>query len=78
MNWRTTSGPITIGFLKGKSAIFVAHKFAHRPKNATGQSFWARGYCVSTVGYNEQAIRRYIQDQEKAQQIAEQQSLFKR
>ena len=67
-----------VGFLKGKSAIHIAHRFALKPGNATGKSFWARGYNVSTVGYNEQAIRQYIRDQEKAQQNAEQQTLFKR
>ena len=30
-----------------------------------GRSFWSRGYCVSTVGLDEELIRRYIQDQEK-------------
>lgn len=65
------------GFLKGKSAIYIAHRFARKPGNATGQSFWARGYCASTVGYNEVIIRQYIRDQEKSQQNAEQQLLFK-
>ena len=67
-----------VGFLKGKSAIWIAHRFARKPGNATGQSFWARGYHVSTVGYNEEIIRQYIRDQEKSQRNAEQQSLFKR
>ena len=67
-----------VGFIKGKSAIHIAHKFARRPGNATGKSFWARGYNVSTVGYNEEVIRQYIRDQEKAQQVAEQWSLFKK
>lgn len=73
-----TLGGHIVGFLKGKSAIYIAHRYARRPGNATGQSFWARGYDVSTVGYNEQAIRQYIRDQEKAQLNAEQQTLFKR
>lgn len=47
-----------VGFLKGKSAIYMAHRFARKPGNATGQSFWARGYCASTVGYNEAIIRQ--------------------
>jgi putative transposase len=47
-----------IGFLKGKSAIL-------KTKRATGLHFWARGYCVSTVGLDEEAVRRYIRDQEK-------------
>jgi putative transposase len=30
-----------------------------------GREFWARGYCVSTVGLNEEQIRQYIREQEK-------------
>ena len=30
-----------------------------------GRSFWARGYCVSTVGLDEAEIRRSIREQEK-------------
>ena len=36
-----------------------------RPRNFVGQHFWARGYFVSTVGRDEQAIRTYIQEQER-------------
>ena len=34
-----------------------------RRKNFTGQSFWARGYHVSTVGRDEAMIREYIKNQ---------------
>ena len=54
----------TIGFLKGKSAVRI-HRELLGHKRMTGLSFWARGYCVSTVGLDEGAIRRYIQAQEK-------------
>ena len=51
------------GFLKGKSAIRLHREFAgHR---TTGKHFWIRGYCVSTVGLDEEQIRRYIREQEK-------------
>ena len=53
-----------IGYIKGKSAIHIAREFAGRPRNFVGQHFWARGYFVSTVGRDAQAIRTYIQDQE--------------
>ena len=53
-----------IGYIKGKNAIHIAREFAGRPRNFVGQHFWARGYFVSTVGRDEQAIRTYIQDQE--------------
>jgi putative transposase len=53
-----------IGFLKGKSAIAIARRFEGRERNFTGASFWARGYAVSTVGFEEEQVRRYIQEQE--------------
>src|ERR1044071_3677920 len=61
-----------MGFVKGKSAIHVARVYAGRRKNYVGQHFWARGYWVSTVGKNEAAVRRYIQEQEKEDQRLEQ------
>ena len=54
-----------MGYVKGKSAIHIARVYAGRRRNFVGQNFWARGYWVSTVGKNEAAVRRYIQDQEK-------------
>ena len=54
-----------IGYIKGKSAIHIAREFAGRPRNFVGQHFWARGYCVSTGGRDERAIRAYIQEQER-------------
>jgi putative transposase len=50
---------------KAKSAIQVARTFQGRKKNFVGQHFWARGYYVSTVGKDEDAVREYIQKQEK-------------
>ena len=52
-----------IGFLKGKSAIAIARKFAGKAKNFSGENFWARGYAVSTVGFELEVIRKYIQEQ---------------
>ena len=54
-----------IGFIKGKSAIAIALTYMGRRKNFTGQSFWARGYYVSMVGRDEEAVRNYIKYQEK-------------
>jgi putative transposase len=53
-----------IGYLKGKSAIAVARQFGGRQRNFNGERFWARGYAVSTVGFEKDQVRRYIQDQE--------------
>ena len=55
----------TIGFIKGKSAIHIARAYVGKRKNFRGQSFWARGYFVSTVGRDEETIRNYIVRQEK-------------
>ena len=54
----------TVGFLKGKSAIKIHREYLGRKQSFTGFHFWARGYCVSTVGLEEQVIREYIQKQE--------------
>lgn len=53
-----------IGFIKGKSAIWIA-RMCSRQKNFIGQNFWARGYCVSTIGLNEETVREYIKRQEE-------------
>ena len=49
-----------IGYIKGKSAIQIARNYMGRRRNFTGLQFWARGYHVSTVGRDEQAVREYI------------------
>jgi len=54
-----------IGFIKGKSAIHLARVYGERKRNFVGQSFWARGYFVSTVGCDEETIRQYIRAQEE-------------
>jgi putative transposase len=54
-----------MGFIKGKSAIHIARVYAGRRRSFVGQHFWARGYWVSTVGRDEEAVRRYIREQEK-------------
>ena len=54
-----------IGFVKGKSAIAIARKFSGKERNFTGEHFWARGYAVSTVGFETEAIRTYIKNQEE-------------
>jgi putative transposase len=64
-----------MGYIKGKSAIHIARVYAGRRRNFVGQHFWARGYWVSTVGKNEAAVRRYIQEQEKEDKRLEQMEL---
>src|SRR5215471_18870186 len=54
-----------IGFLKGKSAIAMA-RLCGKEQNFTGEHFWARGYAVSTVGFELEQVRKYIREQETA------------
>ena len=64
-----------VGFLKGKSAIHVARTFGARRRNFVGQHFWARGYYVSTVGKDEEAVRKYIKEQDVADRRLDQLNL---
>ena len=54
-----------LGFMKGKSAVRIHRKAGY--KKVTGMHFWSRGYCVSTVGLDEEAIIREQEKQEKDQ-----------
>ena len=54
-----------IGFLKGKSAIAIA-RMCGKERNVSGEHFWARGYAVSTVGFELEQVRKYIREQELA------------
>ena len=65
-----------VGYIKGKSAIAIARNYMGK-HTASGQQFWARGYYVSTVGRNEEMIKRYIQEQEKEDKRLDQLALFK-
>ena len=62
----------TVGFLKGKSAIRIHRECLGRKRNFTGLHFWAKGYCVSTVGLDEQTIVQYIRTQEAEEKRLEQ------
>ncbi len=54
-----------VGYIKGKSAIAVARQFGNKKKNFNGERLWARGYAVSTVGFEEATITNYIKHQER-------------
>jgi len=53
----------TVGFLKGKSAVRI-HRELLKEKRMTGLHFWATGYWVSTVGRDEEAVRKYVREQD--------------
>lgn len=63
---------MAIGFLKGKSAVRIHRQVLKTKGTLFGRRFWARGYCVSTVGLDENQIRQYVRDQEKLQKDREQ------
>jgi putative transposase len=54
-----------VGYIKGKSAIAVARQFGGRQRNFNGERLWARGYAVSTVGFEKAKIAAYIRHQEQ-------------
>jgi putative transposase len=64
-----------VGYMKGKSAIWVA-RTTGRSRNFVGQNFWARGYCVSTIGLDEETIREYVRSQEEADKKLDQLKMF--
>jgi putative transposase len=67
-----------LGFLKGKSSIWIAQNVAGKQRNFVGHKFWARGHFVSTVGADEKTIRAYIQNQEADDKRLDNLTLFNR
>jgi putative transposase len=67
-----------LGFLKGKSSIWIAQNITGKKQNFVGHKFWARGYYVSTVGADEKTVRTYIQNQDKEDRRLDELSLFDR
>ena len=65
-----------IGYIKGKSAIHLARVYGGRKQNFVGQHFWARGYYVSTVGRDEEAVRKYIREQDEEDKRLDQMGLW--
>ena len=66
-----------VGYIKGKSAIHLARVYGERKRSFVGQSFWARGYFVSTVGRDEEMIREYIRHQEHEDKRLDQMNLWR-
>jgi putative transposase len=65
-----------VGFLKGKSAIKMFDKYLDLKKRYWGRHFWAKGYCVSTVGLDEEQIRKYVRWQLKKDKDTDQNKLL--
>ena len=63
-----------VGTIKGRTAIRVFNKFRHlKHKPYWGNHFWARGYCVDTVGLDEETIRKYVREQDHRDRNLDQQ-----
>ena len=60
-----------MGYLKGKLAIRLFQRYERLGKRLWGRHLWSRGYCVSTIGINEEQIRQYVRWQEKKEQEIE-------
>ena len=60
-----------MGYLKGKLALRIFHQYPEVRKRLWGGKLWARGYCVSTVGIDEEKIRKYVRWQETQEQQQE-------
>jgi putative transposase len=65
-----------MGTIKGKLAIKIFQSFAGlKKKPYWGNHFWSRGYCSSTVGLNEEQVRKYVKYQEEQEKKEEAQQL---
>jgi len=62
-----------MGALKGRTAIRVFKQFPYlKKKPYWGNHFWARGYCVDTIGLDAELIRKYVKYQEDRERREEQ------
>ena len=65
-----------VGFLKGKSAIKIFDMHVDLKQRYWGRHFWAKEYCVSTVGLDEEKIRKYVKWQLQKDQTMSQLKLW--
>ena len=65
-----------MGFLKGKLALRLFDRFPQLRKRYWGQHVWSRGYCVSTVGLDEERIKKYVKWQQQKDAESQQGKLF--
>jgi putative transposase len=61
-----------MGYLKGKLAIRLLQRYERLADKYRGRHLWSRGYCVSTIGLNEERICKYVKWQERKQKEIEQ------
>ena len=66
-----------MGYLKEKSSVMIYEKWGNMKFKYRNRQFWCRGYYVDTVGKNEIAIQKYIENQLKEDHMSEQLTLDK-
>ena len=64
-----------MGYLKGKLALRLFQRYEKLGKRYWGRHLWSRGYCVSTVGLDEEKIRLYVRWQEQKEKEIENKQL---
>ena len=60
-----------MGYLKGRLAIRLFNRYEKLGRRYWGRHLWSRGYCVSTVGLDEEKIRKYVKWQQKREKELE-------
>ena len=60
-----------MGFLKGKSSLMIFDRHANLKYKYGNRHFWCKGYYVSTVGANKEAIQKYIRNQLEEDMLAD-------
>lgn len=60
-----------MGYLKGKRALMIFERHANLKYKYGNRHFWCEGYYVSTVGLNEETIKKYIAEQEQRDQAVD-------
>jgi len=60
-----------MGYLKGKMALRLFQQYESLGRRYWGRHLWARGYCVSTIGLDEEKIRKYVQRRERQEKQVE-------
>ncbi len=61
-----------VGMVKGRTAIGVFNKFRNlKKKPYWGNHFWSRGYCVGTIGFDAEKVRKYVKYQKAKERKAE-------
>jgi putative transposase len=60
-----------VGYVKGKLSIRLFDRYEKLKRRYWGRHLWSRGYCVSTIGLDEDKIRKYVNWQEQREKRLE-------